>query len=61
MVKALPLIDEMQERIASLREALEDFNRDQGGGRGDEANEGHIEQARRALDDLEGAVGDLVP
>ena len=61
MVKALPLIDEMQDHIASIREALEDFDRDQGGGRGDEANEGHIQQAVAALDALEGHVGDLVP
>ena len=56
----IPLIEEMQDHIISIREALEDFSRKQDEN-SDEANEQNIMQATAALDALEGHVGDLVP
>ena len=62
MNTAIPLIDEMQDNIASIREALQDFEREcWRNEHSDEGNEDHIGQATAALDALEGHVGDLIP
>jgi hypothetical protein len=51
-------IDEMQALIDDLRELLQSFDLTE---HNDEANEDHITTAIAGLDQLEGAVGDLVP
>ena len=61
MNTAIPLTEEMQDNIANLRELLDEFEQDQGAGKGDESNQDHIDQAKVALETLEGHVGDLIP
>jgi hypothetical protein len=60
MMMNTDMIAEMEARVAELREMLEAFAAGQDD-TSDEANEGHIEQAARYLDGLEGTLGDLVP
>lgn len=51
-------IERMQDLIGELRELIQDFNLDE---HNDEGNEDHITSATAALDQLDGAVSDLVP
>lgn len=53
-------IAEMQDKLADVRELLQDFEREQDDS-SDEGNEDHILSATASLDSLEGAIEDLVP
>jgi hypothetical protein len=51
-------IDQMLDHIQSIRELLQGFDLTV---HNDEGNEDHVKLALGGLDQLEGAVGDLVP
>lgn len=51
-------IEKMERHIEELRALLEEFDLDV---HNDEDNEGTLNDAKHALDDLDGCVGDLIP
>jgi hypothetical protein len=51
-------ISKMQALCEELRELLQSFDLDE---HNDEGNEDHVTVATAGLDQLEGAIGDLVP
>lgn len=56
----LDALDRLTDALTEAREAMQDFQRKQDAS-SDEGNEGHLTALTRALDDADGAAGDLVP
>lgn len=54
------LIAQMEYAATALRELLDRFEQEQDEN-SDEGNADHLNAARRGLDDVTGAIGDLVP